>query len=111
MTVLNKLIDFCFKGVDEEFISVDSDGTKWARLRRSRVAVFTESTLEKAVKYVLQYCYFKLGKRIFRQIIEIPMGSGPPSFFNNLFLNYYESRWIRQVGKSHIYLYHINHIC
>ena len=47
------MIDFYSKGVDEIFISVDSHSAKWAKSRRSGAAVFTKSTSEKTVKYLL----------------------------------------------------------
>ena len=92
--VFNELIDFCFEGGNWEFVSVDGHGAKWAKERRSGVAVFAKSTLKKAVKYLLQNCFFKLGNRIFRQVIGIPMDPDPAPFFANLFLHYYETRWI-----------------
>lgn len=62
--------------------------------------VFTKSSLNKAVKYLLQNYYFdtimKQEKRIVREIIGIPMASNPVLFFADLFLNYYESRWMHQ---------------
>ena len=45
-------------------------------------------------------CYFTLGSKTFRQIIGIPMGSDPAPFFANLFLYYYESKWLRKIQKS-----------
>ena len=44
----NELIGFCFKG--EKSISADGHRTKWAKERRSRVAIFTKSNLKKTAK-------------------------------------------------------------
>ena len=100
LKVFNELIDFCFEGGNWKFVSVDGHVAKWAKERRSGVAVFAKSTLKKAVKYLLQNCFCKLGNRIFRQLIGIPMEPDPAPFFANLFPHYYETRWIRQLRKS-----------
>ena len=50
--------------------------------------------------YLLFYCYFTVGPKIFCQIIGIPMGSGPAPFFANLFLYFYESKWMNELQKN-----------
>ena len=45
-------------------------------------------------------CYFTIGDKIFQQIIGIPMGSDPAPFFANLFLYFYESKWLRKLQRS-----------
>ena len=50
--------------------------------------------------YLLFYCYFTVGPKIFCQIIGIPMGSGPAPFFANLFLYFYESKWMNELKKN-----------
>ena len=50
LKILNEFIGFCFKGGDEELISVDDPSTRWGKKRRSGaagVAVFTKSTLKR----------------------------------------------------------------
>ena len=41
-----------------------------------------------------------MSKKIFTQIIGIRLGSDPAPFFPNLFLYYYESRWIKDLQKK-----------
>ena len=60
--------------------------------------LFTKSNLKNAVKCFLQNCHFKLGNGIFMEIIGISMDSD----FNNLFLHYYYSIWIRSLSKPYI---------
>ena len=36
--------------------------------------------------YLIKYCYFKLGEKLFRQDIGIPMGCDPAPAFADLFL-------------------------
>ena len=94
LKAFNELIDFCFKGGDGEFIYVDGQRAIWTKHERSGFINFTKSNLKKAAKYLLKKGYFKLGNRIFRQIIGIPVGLEPA--------HYYESRCIRQLRKSDI---------
>ena len=45
-------------------------------------------------------CYFVFGNRVFNEDIGIPMGSDPAPFFANLFLFYFEDKWVRNVQRS-----------
>ena len=45
-------------------------------------------------------CFFTLGNRLFKQVIGIPMGSDPAPFMANLFLYYYENRWLKNLKKK-----------
>jgi len=47
-------------------------------------------------------CFFTLGDHVYRQKIGIPMGSDPAPFMANLFLYYYESKYVKEVKKSDI---------
>ena len=55
--------------------------------------------MKAAVAYLLDNCFFKIGKKLFRQIIGIPMGSDPAPFFANLFLYFYESKWLKELKR------------
>ena len=48
-------------------------------------------------------CYFVFGNKIFRQVIGIPMGSDPAAFMGNLFLYYYESKWVKSLKKRDLH--------
>ena len=48
-------------------------------------------------------CFFTFGNKIFRQIIGLPMGSDPAPFMENLFLHYYESKWIKNLKKDDLH--------
>ena len=78
LKVLNKLIDFSFKKKEAQFIIADGDGAKWAKERRAGELVITKSTLLHYLNLHFKLnCYFKLGNRIFRQIVRIPIGLDP----------------------------------
>ena len=102
LEVLSKIIDFTFKGGSKRFIVVSRTGTAyWVdKINTGHKYHFTKDNILDAVSYLLHNCYFKLGNKLFRQCIGIPMGSDPAPFFANLFLFYYESSWLKDVKKS-----------
>ena len=100
--VLNKLIDFAFKGMSQGKISVAENGTaRWCNT--SKNFVFNKVRLKEAVTFLINNSHFQLGDNLFQQVVGIPMGSDPAPFFANLFLFYYESDWIKKQSK-------INHL-
>ena len=58
--------NFCFKGRDGELISAHGDRAKLAMERILDVAVFTKSTLKKAVEFVLRNCYLFKPRNIYQ---------------------------------------------
>ena len=100
--VMRELIEFCFKGGNKRIIKVDRYGASWVTEEKSSSVYFSKNRLKDAVRYLLNHCYFRFGNKIFRQKIGIPMGSDPAPFFANLFLYFYENRWIRQLKKQDI---------
>ena len=63
---------------------------------------FDKSSLKLAINYLLDQCYFNVGNVIFRQVIGIPMGSDPAPFMANLFLYFYESKWLESTNKHNL---------
>ena len=45
-------------------------------------------------------CFFTLGNLLFKQVIGIPMGSDPAPFMANLFLYFYENKWLMKLKKQ-----------
>ena len=97
---MNKLIDFCFDGGECKFIAVTKYGARWVKDRDSFEVWFDKAMLKKAVSYLLDNFFFKVGNVIFRQIIGIPMGSDPAPFFANLFLYYFENEFLKKLKKT-----------
>ena len=66
-------------------------------------------SLKKAVKYLMNNCYFQLGNKVFRQIIGIPMGSDPAPFFANLFLYHLHEKYLRSdwlMSSAYFFYFH-----
>ena len=55
--------------------------------------------IKQSIRYLVNNCFFKLGDKIFRQVIGIPMGLDPAPFMANLFLYHYENKWVRGLKK------------
>ena len=98
--VLNELVDFCFQGGCKKKIAVTKFGAKWVSNKSKCELTFDKQQIKDAIKYLMDNCQFTLGDKVFQQIIGIPMGSDPAPFMANLFLYYYESRWIKKLKKK-----------
>ena len=91
-----------FKGGTRNKILIHRSGiANWVYKGSNRSScIYTKDSIIKAVEYLIRNCYFKLGDKLFRQDIGIPMGSDPAPAWANLFLFHYESSWINSVKKS-----------
>ena len=61
------------------------------------------------MSFLINKCFFSIGDMIFKQDIGIPMGIDPAPFWDNLFLYFFESNYIKQFisnGSSKAYKYH-----
>ena len=61
---------------------------------------FTKESLKVATKHLILSCYFKVGNKLFRQTIGMPMGIDPSPFWANIYLCNYESKFITGLVKS-----------
>ena len=102
LSVLNELVDFCFKGSTKNYITVDNYRARWTDEPDNNKVFFTKMSLKKSIKYLLNNCFFKFGDKVLRQVIGIPMGSDPAPFMANLFLYFYENKWILKTKKSNL---------
>ena len=100
--VLNSLVDFCFEGGMSEYVAVTDYGARWVANPSSYKFVFSKANIKLAIRYLMSNCFFTFGSQVFQQIIGIPMGSDPAPFFANLFLYYYESKWLKKIQKTDI---------
>ena len=102
MEVLNELVDFCFQGGSHEQLSVAGSGAKWVSKNNRSDLRFTRDLFKDAIKYLMNSCYFTFGGKLLRQVIGIPMGSDPAPIMANLFLYYYENKWVRNLKKENL---------
>ena len=99
--MLDSLIDFCWKGYDGKKIVISNKFAKWSdEVKPKENISFTNVDFKKSVSFLLNNCFFKVGKSLFRQKIGIPMGSDPAPFMANLFLYFYENQYMRNLEKT-----------
>ena len=97
--VLYELTDFCFKGCTDSKILIHNNGARWShnpKPNKDGQILLNKKQVKCAISYILDNCFFSVGKNIFKQVIGIPMGSDPAPFMANLFLYYYESKFLKQ---------------
>ena len=107
-TVLVSLIKEACKVRDSIFIVVNrygkthwSDSPSMAASSRS----ITEDKLVELVEYLIDNIYIiNVGNRVFRQRVGIPMGTDCAPLLANLFLFYYEYRYMKGLIKNNITL-------
>ena len=96
-----KLLTLLSRGGTKDRVAINGQGSAyWVGISSKARSYFTKDSIKSAVSFLVSNCYFKLGSKLFRQDIGIPMGSDPAPFFANLFLYHYESRWLKRVQKT-----------
>ena len=89
---------------DSGFIVVDSKGRAyWSDVpsRASSKHSMTEETLIKYVEYLVDNIY---GNKVYRQCVGIPMGTDCAPLLANLFLFYYEYKYMKKLIKDNIWV-------
>ena len=85
---------------NKNILQVNNYGGRWVKNIKDNVIYLNKQQIKDAVAYLLLNCNFTVSFKIFSQIIGIPMGSDPAPFFANLFLYFYESKWINELKKN-----------
>ena len=99
MDVLYSIVDFRFDGTGKKFINVTTWGASFVHKCLNKMC-FTRQKVKDAVHYLLKHSYFTVGVNLFKQVIGIPMGFDPAPFFANLFLHFYERKWLLELKKK-----------
>ena len=102
LMVLNSLIDFYYDGVESKYVTVNSYGACWVKNIKDKAISLKKEQIKDEVAYVLSNCYFTVGRKIFCQIISIPVRSDEAPFFANLSLYYYENKWMNKLKKNNL---------
>ena len=107
-TVLSEIIKFVFKSSIRKRIGFSPSSIYWTS-KGAEKRYFTQQSLIDTVTYLIKECYFTVGNQLFKQDIGIPMGIDPAPFWANLFLYFYEERFMKQLissGSPRAYKYH-----
>jgi len=66
--------------------------------------VYNKPLIVDVVYYLITKCNFSVGNALLQQSIGIPMGGDPAPFWVNLFLFYYESKWLLEMKRTNTIL-------
>ena len=108
INVLCNIIDFVFQGRAKAKIGFSQTSVYWTN-KGTQKRFFNKESLKDAVSFLIGKCYFTIGNLVFKQDIGIPMGIDPAPFWANLFLYFYENKFIQQLvtNKSpRAFMYH-----
>ena len=107
--VLNEIVKFVFTSKrSKSRIGFSNSSVYWTS-KGVQKRYFTKTTLINAVSFLISQCYFTVGNLVFKQDIGIPMGIDPAPFWANLFLYFFESKFIKNLlssGSKRAYKYH-----
>ena len=93
LRVLNEHIDFAFDGGSKNYLGYTDSKVFWKK-KPSRKKTISRSQLKSLVKHLITQTYFIVGNLVIRQSIGIPMGIDPAPFWTNLYLHFYEHKFI-----------------
>ena len=93
LRVLNSLIDFVFDGGTRNYLGFNEYSSFWIRKPLGK-AYFSKTKLKAVVKHLITSTFFEVGNLLTRQSIGIPMGIDPAPFWANLYLYFYEDKFI-----------------
>ena len=79
---------------------VSSWGARWVKDIKDNHIPFNKQLIKDAVADLLFNCCFTAGPNIFCQIICIPVGSDSAPFFSNIFLYFYQSKWMNEIKNN-----------
>ena len=91
-------LDFVFKGGTRDYVTVYNSGAFWSWSKSKTRRSYSLQEITSCLEFLINNSFFQVASKIFRQVIGIPMGSDPAPFFANLFLFFYESRWLKSIN-------------
>jgi hypothetical protein len=89
------VIKKAFESSGKSFISVYKNDARWTD-NPSENTLHLNCEVTNLLRWLVDNIYITFGDKCFRQVIGIPMGTDCAPFLANLFLFYYEYKWIDQ---------------
>ena len=101
LEVLTEIVEFCFRGRSKDPVEVDNYGKAyWCRNKKSKNKLYYKCDVIQGIDFLLKNCYFNVGHTVMRQVVGLPMGGDPAPFWANLFLFFYEFKWVKKMKQS-----------
>ena len=86
------------------FLVVRNNGkVVWSDVPSTRQSL-TEDRLISYVEYLIDNIYVNVGNQVYRQCVGVPMGTDCAPLLANLFLFFYENRYMKSLIKSNIHM-------
>ena len=92
--IFEELIKDAFKSAKHDYISVYKTRCGWTTRPKDKTLAFNCDEVCEMLKWLIDNIYVTFGNKVFRQCIGIPMGTDCAPFLANLFLFYYEFKWL-----------------
>ena len=91
---LLSVADFAFKGRDETLIRLSNNGAEYRGKQIWGELGFSKTSVEKAIHYLIENCYFNVENMTVKPAIGMPTGNDPASFWENIILYSYEKEYM-----------------
>jgi len=94
--ILINIINDAFNYVDKEYIRVSYNKAYFSdsNTKNNNHNIFDRNHVIKMLEFIVDNSFIKYKGKIYRQYIGIPMGIDPAPFMANLFLHFYENKYI-----------------
>ena len=97
------VIKEAFKSSGKSYISVYKNDARWTDKPRKNTLHLDYKEVTCLLRWLVDNIYVTFGDKCFRQVIGIPMGTDCAPFLANLFLYFYEYKWIDKQRKAKRY--------
>ena len=97
---LRWVVDKAFKGGSNQWIRVQGKEA-WFDKGKNKVGnLYSKEDIRCMIDHLVDNAVFKVGDTAFQQVIGIPMGTDPAPFMANLYLFYYEFKWMTELTAT-----------
>ena len=100
ITALLEVINKCFENSKRKYITISNSEASWDATPSKIYFSFSKTSLVSSVQFLINNTYFKCGDITLKQNIGIPMGTDPGPDFANLFLHFYEFKFMKDNTKT-----------
>ena len=97
---MESIISRAFEGSGKRCISVYSTRAQWTEGPKPTTNAYTQSELIEMVNFLIDNVYVTCSDSTSRQRIGIPMGPDCAPYLANLFLFYYEHKWMMKTKET-----------
>ena len=98
---LKLVVDKAFRGGTNQWIRIQGNQAKFDKGSSGGTSkLFSKEDVHAMIDYIVDNAIFQAGNKALRQLIGIPMGTDPAPFMANLYLFYYEFRYMEELTKK-----------